>query len=104
MEQSLESEESIVVAKTAINARAGNADARRGRGRPPKFDRDVALREAMKLFWEHGFEGTSTDDLEGALKMGPSSILNSFGSKEQLYALAMERATGVPVRGIVLEV
>jgi AcrR family transcriptional regulator len=50
--------------------------------------------EAMKLFWEHGFEGTSTDDLEAALKMGPSSILNSFGSKEQLYALAIETYMG----------
>src|SRR5437764_10398403 len=33
----------------------------------------LPLKEAMKLFWEHGFEGTSTDDLEAALKMGPSS-------------------------------
>ncbi len=87
--------------KSAISARGGNADARRGRGRPPKFDRDVALREAMKLFWEHGFEGTSTDDLEAALKMGPSSILNSFGSKEQLYALAIETYMGDPTKYFV---
>ena len=52
--------------KSAISARAGHADARRGRGRPPKFNRDVALRQTIKLFWEHGFEGTSTDDLEAA--------------------------------------
>ena len=87
--------------KSAISARGGNADARRGRGRPPKFDRDVALREAMKLFWEHGFEGTSTDELEAALKMGPSSILNSFGSKEQLYALAIETYMGDPTKYFV---
>jgi AcrR family transcriptional regulator len=87
--------------KSAISARAGHADARRGRGRPPKFDRDVALRQAMKLFWEHGFEGTSTDDLEVALKMGPSSILNSFGSKEQLYALAIETYMGEPTKYFV---
>jgi AcrR family transcriptional regulator len=87
--------------KSAISARGGNADARRGRGRPPKFDRDVALSEAMKLFWEHGFEGTSTDDLEAALKMGPSSILNSFGSKEQLYALAIETYMGDPTKYFV---
>jgi AcrR family transcriptional regulator len=76
--------------KSAISARAGHADARRGRGRLPKFDRDVALRQAMKLFWEYGFDGTSTDDFEAALKIGPFRILNSFGSKEQLYALAIE--------------
>ena len=55
----------------------------------------------MKLFWEHGFEGTSTDDLEAALKMGPSSILNSFGSKEQLYALAIETYMGEPTKYFV---
>lgn len=55
----------------------------------------------MKLFWEHGFEGTSTDDLEAALKMGPSSILNSFGRKEQLYALAIETYMGEPTKYFV---
>jgi AcrR family transcriptional regulator len=55
----------------------------------------------MKLFWEYGFEGTSTDDLEAALKMGPSSILNSFGSKEQLYALAIETYMGEPTKYFV---
>jgi AcrR family transcriptional regulator len=87
--------------KSTIAAKAGHADARRGRGRPPKFDRAVALRQAMKLFWEHGFEGTSTDDLEAALKMGPSSILNSFGNKEQLYALAIETYMGEPTKYFV---
>ena len=87
--------------KSAISARAGHTDARRDRGRPPKFDRDVALRQAMKLFWEHGFEGISTDDLEATLKIGPSSILNSFGSKEQLHALAIETYMGKPTKYFV---
>jgi len=73
-------------------------EGRRRRGRPPKFDREIALREAMKLFWEHRFEGTSTDELEAALGMGPSSILNSFGSKEQLYELPIETYMGEPTR------
>lgn len=101
MAQSLDCEDPIVVAKSAVSARGGNTVARRGRGRPPKFDRDVALKEAMKLFWEHGFEGTSTDDLEAALKMGPSSILNSFGTKEQLYAVAIETYMGEPTKYFV---
>lgn len=58
---------------------------RRGRGRPSTFDRTEALNQAMKLFWEQGYEGTSFDQLIQAMGISPSSFYNSFGSKEQLY-------------------
>jgi AcrR family transcriptional regulator len=64
--------------------------ARRGRGRPSVFDRDVALKEAMKLFWERGYQGTSFDDLIAAMGISASSFYNSFSSKEALYCEATQ--------------
>src|ERR1700721_2315623 len=60
-------------------------ESKRGRGRPAVFCRDGALREAMNLFWERGYEGTSFDDLIAAMGISASSFYNSFGSKEALF-------------------
>src|ERR1700743_1263408 len=65
-------------------------DASRGPGRPQAFDRDEALTQAMQLFWERGFEGTSFDELIAVMGISPSSFYNSFGSKERLYQEATE--------------
>src|SRR5262249_23270439 len=71
-----------------INQGKMHAEGKRGRGRPAVFDRGVALQEAMKLFWERGYEGTSFDDLIAAMGISASSFYNSFGSKEALYCEA----------------
>jgi AcrR family transcriptional regulator len=63
---------------------------KRTRGRPKTFDRSAALHQAMKLFWERGYVGTSFDDLIAVMGISPSSFYNAFGSKEQLYHEAME--------------
>jgi AcrR family transcriptional regulator len=64
-------------------------EARRGRGRPQSFDRQGVLNEAMKLFWDRGYEGTSFADLIAAMGISASTFYNSFGSKEQLFIEAV---------------
>lgn len=59
--------------------------------RKPNYDRDELIGRASDLFWQRGWAGTSLKDLESVLQMKPGSFYAAFGSKEALFALAMEK-------------
>lgn len=59
--------------------------------RPRSISKDETLERALLLFWERGYDRTSIADLSEAVGVGPSSLYNSFGSKEGLYQEALDR-------------
>ena len=58
--------------------------------RPISFEQKEVLDKVVALFWERGFEATSIQDLVEATGLNRSSLYNSFGSKEGLFAAALE--------------
>jgi AcrR family transcriptional regulator len=60
-----------------------------GRGRPRTFDRAAALEKAMRVFWEHGYEGAAMADLTEAMGINSPSLYAAFGSKEELFREAV---------------
>lgn len=67
----------------------GAAGRRRGR---PGYDRESLLAVAVAVFNERGYDGTSMEDLSARLGIAKSSIYHHVDSKEDLLALALDRA------------
>jgi len=60
-------------------------------GRPRSFDEEKALDQAMRVFWEKGFEGASLSHLTKAMGIKPPSLYGAFGNKQELFRKALER-------------
>jgi AcrR family transcriptional regulator len=75
--------------ETAPRGRADGPARRRGR---PGYDLESLLAVAVTVFNERGYDGTSMEDLSRRLGISKSSIYYHVGSKEELLALALDRA------------
>jgi AcrR family transcriptional regulator len=85
-----------IVFATRLNVQA-DAKVSKKRGRPRLFSHQRALDEAMKLFWEWGYEGTSLSDLIAVMHVGPSTFYKLFGNKERLFEKAIRHYTSGPI-------
>nr|WP_288255928.1 TetR/AcrR family transcriptional regulator [uncultured Pseudomonas sp.] len=66
---------------------------KRPRGRPKtrQLDRESLLENAMQLFWQRGYETTSTREITTALGITSAELYALFGDKERLYNEAIAR-------------
>ncbi len=64
-------------------------------GRTRAFDPSRALHEALMVFWEHGYENTSIDDIVEATGASRHGLYSTFGDKRQLYLRALELYGGL---------
>jgi TetR/AcrR family transcriptional regulator, transcriptional repressor for nem operon len=75
---------------------------RRPRGRPRAFDETAVLDTAVDVFWRSGYAHASIADISAATGLAPSSIYNTYGSKLDLFARALDRYLDVII-GQVLD-
>ena len=71
--------------------------------RTRSFDTDAALDRALRLFWRHGYEGTSIEALTAELGIGKPSLYAAFGNKRALFELALDRYAAIESDAEALE-
>ncbi|WP_143304685.1 TetR/AcrR family transcriptional regulator [Chitinophaga vietnamensis] len=61
-------------------------------GRPKIFDNEEVISKATEIFWEKGYEATSTEDLLSAMGIGKGSFYLAFkGGKRELYEKVVQQ-------------
>src|ERR1700733_10278104 len=56
----------------------------------PAGTRDRIVAEAMRLFWEHGYERTAISDIVAAAGVRSGSLYHFFATKEELLVAVLE--------------
>ncbi len=59
-------------------------------GRPKSFDEEVALEQAMDLFWRRGYKGAGMSDLLRQMGISRQSLYDTFGNKRELFVRVLE--------------
>lgn len=56
-----------------------------------QFDVELALERALNVFWDQGYERTSMPDLLAAMGINRGSFYDTYGSKHEVLAAALEK-------------
>lgn len=83
-------ERNIIVKVFIVNTTKKDNNEKKAKGRPQRFCRDNALKSAMAIFCEKGYEAASVANLGKAMGMNPPSLYNAFGDKEGLFIEVLE--------------
>lgn len=61
------------------------------RGRPPSFDRSVALDSLLALFRRQGYDAATQEAMLDATGLSSSSLYRAFGTKQETFLAALTR-------------
>ncbi len=70
---------------------SSEAEARPRRGRPPAFDRSVALDRLLTLFRRQGYDAATQEAMLEATGLSSSSLYRTFGTKHDTFLAALTR-------------
>lgn len=59
-------------------------------GRPKIFNEEGVLNKAIDIFWNNGYEATSTEVLLTGMELNRGSLYHTFGSKKELFAKSLD--------------
>ncbi len=68
-------------------------------GRRKSYERGDLIEKAMTLFWQHGFEATSTAALTERLGVNKFGLYAEFGSKQGLFDAVLQHYDDIVVSG-----
>lgn len=60
------------------------------RGPEKQFEPEVALTQAMEVFWARGYEAASLSELLARMGISKKSLYDTFGNKRSLFLKALE--------------
>ena len=63
-----------------------------------QFNRDEVVENSVKLFWKHGYNGASMQQVVETTGLKPGSIYLAFGNKDGLYKEALKYYSDSSIR------